>query len=415
MAAGMRRGPRLLAAVVLVLTCAAVVGTVAAGAVGGSLETPGAVLWALGGAVFAGVGTVVVWTHPRHALGWAFVWAGLLFAVTDLATRYSTLGSERVLPASDLAAWVSTFTWAPSLGLVAVIAALFPTGRPVNRLGAVAAVVAMALTTIIAAVNAVVVWPHRSAALLMMDPNQSREDLPVDLLAANDLVHGLLGVGWPIFMVTVLLTIGTLLLRVRRATGVERQQLKWLGAVAVVMVPLLVVQQLVELDGLAYHVADFLTAPVWLAIAAGVAVLRYRLYDIDLILSRTLSYGVVTAILLGAYSASVVAFGAVARGVTGRSSDLVVALSTLVVAALFQPLRRRVQRVIDQRFNRGHIDGLAAAEDFGRRLREEVELGAVVADLRGTVARTLQPATTSVVTLAPERSAVRELRSERAG
>jgi hypothetical protein len=146
-------------------------------------------------------------------------------------------------------------------------------------------------------------------------------------------------------------------------------------------------------------VLDVLSVPGWIAVAAGIAILRYRLYDIDRILSRTLAYAIVTIGLIGVYVGGVVALGSLARLLTGEAGDLVVAVSTLMVAAAFAPLRRRVQILVDRRFNRSRVDALRAAERFGRQLRDQVDLGTVVTELREAATMTVQPRSVSVHTV----------------
>jgi hypothetical protein len=358
-------------------------------ATNGRLSGVDDVVWALGWGVFGGTGFVIVRLHPRHRVGWAFSWIGLFGALSGAAISYALLSLDRPLPFGDVLAWVGMWMWAPPLGLVVLAVAVFPTGRAVNRFFTGAAIVGVTVACAIAVVLAVVAWPLRDATLALPGVADT-----IDNAAARFMVAV-----FPLLLLSAVVSLCGLLVRFRRAGGVERQQLKWLAMAAVVMAPAIVALQFVPDGSVGHQAANVLGAPAWLAVAAGIAVLRYRLYDIDRILSRTLSYAVVTAVLLGVYSASVVSFGAVGRAVAGGSSDLVVALSTLLVAAAFQPVRRRVQAAVDRRFNRARVDGLRAAEDFGRRLRDEVDLATVVADLRRTAVLALEPATVSVVTV----------------
>jgi hypothetical protein len=188
-----------------------------------------------------------------------------------------------------------------------------------------------------------------------------------------------------------------LVVRYRHSLGVERQQLKVLALLAAVAAAALVTGETVATSGLPKQIADVLSAPGWFAVAAGVAILRYRLFDIDRVISRTVSYAVLTALLASVYIASVVALGAVVRAATGGGgSDLVVAASTLAVAALFQPMRRRVQALFDRRFNRTRYDAQRTIDGFAQRRRDEVDLTALVRDLSGTAATALNPQHASV-------------------
>jgi hypothetical protein len=186
---------------------------------------------------------------------------------------------------------------------------------------------------------------------------------------------------------------GSLVLRFRRAHGVERQQLRWvaLGAALMVLaVPVVLVPVVLGIP----IVVDWV-AVVWvvvLPVAVGAAVLRYRLYDLDRIVSRTLAYGLLTLLLGGGYALVVLGLGQL----LGRDSPLVVAGATLAVAALFQPARRRVQAVVDRRFNRRRHDATRVIEGFGARLRDQVDLDTLTAELLAVVDQTMQPTQASL-------------------
>lgn len=349
------------------------------------------VLWVLGAAVFSAAGTVIVRAHPRHRIGWAFVGIGVLNAVTYAATSYALLGIERDVPFAAVAAWISTWTWAPALGLVVVVIGVFPTGRAVNRWFGSLTAAGLLAALVITFVNAVALWSVRAPELASADSEMEVDNIAMAVLTAL----------FPVVLLGAIAGLASLLVRFRRADGAERAQLKWLAVAALFMAPAILAGEVLGLDGVALEVSEVFAAPVWLAVAASVAVLRFRLYDVDRIISRTLSYAVLTAVLLGLYAVSVVGLGTAARAIVGESSDLVVAASTLVVAAAFQPARRRVQAAVDRRFNRARIDGLRAVDDFGRRLRDEVDLHAVVTDLRRTAVRVVEPTMASVVPVAP--------------
>jgi hypothetical protein len=188
------------------------------------------------------------------------------------------------------------------------------------------------------------------------------------------------------------------ILRFRRGDSVQRQQIKWLAAVVIV-------GAMSELAGLMLFGlnADLGNALVIIGLFAlyvlpfviGIAILRYRLYDIDRIISRTLAYVLITAVLVGAYAALVVLLGGPLAGATGGDT-ISVALSTLVVAALFQPLRHRVQSIVDRRFDRARYDGQRLVDAFAGRLRDEVDIATVTADLDATVRTAVRPATAAL-------------------
>jgi hypothetical protein len=192
----------------------------------------------------------------------------------------------------------------------------------------------------------------------------------------------------------------SLLLRFRRAHGVERQQLKWLAYAA----SLLAAYLLLALIFMALRQLPELPLPLYLTalllfngipIATGIAILRYRLYDIDLIINRTLVYGATSAALAVTFFGGVLAFQTVLRPLTGVS-EISIAASTLLSFALFQPIRRRAQDVVDRRFNRSRYDAARTLDTFGRRLRDEVDLNTLETELLGVVSSTMAPAHVSL-------------------
>jgi hypothetical protein len=206
---------------------------------------------------------------------------------------------------------------------------------------------------------------------------------------------------------TVLETVGALLvvpgvilacvaaiLRFRRARGAERQQFKWFALAAGTLLATFVAALTPASETSALHVVNGLAFAA-IAIAVGIAVLRYRLYDIDRVVSKALVYGALTLVLAAAYAALVLAGQALFSSFAG-GSNLAVAGSTLVVAALFLPLRARLQRLVDRRFYRRRYDAQRTLEAFGARLREQTDLDALTADLRGAVVETMQPAHVSL-------------------
>jgi hypothetical protein len=212
------------------------------------------------------------------------------------------------------------------------------------------------------------------------------------------------GVSTLALVASVLLAVVAVVVRFRRAVGVERQQLKWLVASVPLAGILFPVSFLADLSGLV-DVAS-VAAVALLPGAIGLAILRYRLYEIDRLVSRTLAWALVTGILVAVFVLLVVGLQAVLAGLT-QGQTLAVAASTLVAFALFQPLRARVQRAVDRRFDRGRYDGERVAAAFGERLRDQVDLTGVERDFAGTVGEALSPATSAVwirdATLGPNR------------
>jgi hypothetical protein len=212
----------------------------------------------------------------------------------------------------------------------------------------------------------------------------------------SPLVDALQGLSWLLLVIAIVGSVTSLILRFRRAHGEQRQQMKWLafaGAVAGTFV--IVFTVLYDVVGEDVANAAIMLGVLSLPLAAGVAILRYRLYDIDVVINRTLVYGALTATLAAAYLGCVLLLQLLLGGITGDSS-LAVAVSTLAVAALFRPARARIQDVVDRRFYRRKYDAAQTLERFGSQLRDEVDLGALRAELRSVVVETMQPAHVSV-------------------
>jgi hypothetical protein len=201
-----------------------------------------------------------------------------------------------------------------------------------------------------------------------------------------------------VIFAAIILSALSLIVRYHRASGVERQQLKWFALAAALLGGLIVADQL-ELDrllGAALWNLLAVVAFVGLYVAVGIAILRYRLYDIDVVINRTLVYGSLTAMLVAIYFVAIVVLQRIFVGLTGQESTLAVVVSTLVIAALFNPLRRRIQSFIDRRFYRRKYDARKTLESFSAKLRDETDLEALNDDLVGVVAETMQPAHASL-------------------
>jgi hypothetical protein len=335
--------------------------------------------------LFATVGAFVASRQPRNAVGWIFVAIGLLVGLSVAGGEYANYvfveepGSH---PGGYLAGWFYLWTWSPVLGLIVTLPLLFPDGRvPGPRWRPV--LWAVASTTI----AITVAWMLRPGP--MNDPKmESWGSNPIGIGALEGIYDGLEAFG-TVMLVAVLATSATaMVVRFRRSRGDERQQLKWMTYGVVVMVATLFLGPF--LPGDSSDLVFALTIAV-LPVATAIAMLKYRLYDIDRVISRTLVYAVLTVILGAAYVGLVLAGQAVFSSFAG-GSNLAIAASTLVVAALFLPVRARVQRVVDRRFYRHRYDAQRTLEAFGARLREQLELETLSADLRRAVEGTMQPA-----------------------
>ncbi len=346
--------------------------------------------------VYVGVGLLLTLRLPRHPVGWLLLWAGALFQLAFATGAYVWAVFIRwpgTLPLGEVALFIG-YAWRPALGCLFLAIMLFPTGRPPSprwRLPAALVVLTIALSLVAAWLTARE-FPVQSASGSQAPPLTVANPLAIDGPLAT-----LLGYVSSFGFVVYLIPVAAVLVRFRTSTGTERQQLKWF-AYATSIVALLFVATLV---GPVFSYLGELGSLVWvlaidlIPISVAIAVLRYRLYDIDLLINRTLVYGGTTAVIGGAFFAGIVLLQALLRPFT-TGSELSVAASTLVSFALFQPLRRRIQRAVDQRFYRSRYDAVRTVDAFSERLRDEVELDALRGDLLTVVGDTMQPAHASL-------------------
>ena len=344
------------------------------------------------GATFPIVGWLIATRRPGNAIGWVFIVIGLSQAVDTFAGQYGVVGlvtAPGSLPAADLVAWIAVWAWAPGFTLLLTYSVLlFPDGQlPSPHWRPVAWLSAIALMLLVVPV-AIVAWGSRGPGLLGSGPVES----------TNPTVAMILGfqfIGLILLVISGLGSISGLIVRFRRSTGVERAQLKWFVAAGVIEVVSLSASAFVTVPGLLLNTILTIAVSPLLPLAATVAIFRYRLYDIDRIVSRSVAYAAVTGLLAMLFVGLIVALQAALAPVTENSS-IAVAGSTLVVAAVFQPLRRRVQGVVDRRFNRARFDADRVASGFAGRIRDQVEAGAVIVALDEAIDRTVQPVSTGV-------------------
>ena len=339
---------------------------------------------------FTTVGTLILSRRPHNGVGW-LCWA--MGAVVCFGTvgfeAASRIVSDPVSRPLALVLRLSSVTFLVSLlGLLPLLVLLFPTGRLPSRRWRPA------------------VWVFAGGLVLY---------LGLDVLKPGPVARGLpanpLGVGWAerllervgpalglLFILFVVLVLASLVLRFRRAQGDVRQQLKWFtfaAALTAVLPPTL--GSLAERAGSQLVGGVFFTLVVVLLPAAiGVAILRYRLYDIDRIINRTLVYGLLTALLAGVYTGAVLVLGQVFGDVGRDPPSWAVAGATLAVAALFQPARRRIQAAVDRRFNRRRYNAAKTIEAFSARLRDQIDLDTLATELLAVTDKTMQPTTMSV-------------------
>lgn len=341
------------------------------------------------------IGAVVAARRPRLPIGWLLLVITLGFPLWDVAEAYArhAMWTDSASWGWRYAAWSTNWTWALAPGLLPALLLVFPTGRPLSPRWGVVLRVAWVELVLLVLVTALA--PGPLDAFPRVSNPLSVPGLP-DL--ATDGLGPVLGIAFLGLEALTLVALVGLLLRYRRSTGDERLQMKWVAWGATVLVSAILAGPYLTED---LRTITEAMGDLALTGALAAALLRYRLYDIDRLVSRTVTYALVTGILLAVYTASVLAMRPVVEPLTG-GSDLAVAGSTLVVAAAFGPLRRRVQALVDHRFNRRQYDAGRAVEAFGQRLRDEVDLDDVTTDLQATVTATLQPANTSVVLLRSE-------------
>ena len=327
---------------------------------------------------------------PRNAIGWillvAAVSTGFGGAAQEYAT-YSVVVRPGSLPAAVAIAWVASWSFAFFAGaLLALVPQLFPDGRPLTPrwrplLGA----------AVVFLVGIVVVFGLRPGPL----ENASFIENPVATTGSWEELR--VAVAGPIEFLTGALIVASgasLVVRFRRSRGVERQQLKWVAlsasVIVIAMIGVLATTPTTATNTSKPAQVFMIFAFATLPIAIAVAMLRYRLYDIDLIINRAIVYGVLSAFIAGAYVAFVVVFQTLLRPITS-GSEIAVAASTLAVIALVQPLRGRIQSIVDRRFYRTRYDAARTLDGFATRLRDEVDLDSVRGEIVHVVESTVHP------------------------
>ena len=341
---------------------------------------------------FSIIGAIIASRLPANPLGWLFCAAASVSAVAHLSGEYAIyalMAQPDTLPAGKALAWLTSWVWILFIGCIALSLLLFPDGRLPGRRWAWLAWLTVLLTSVGA------VWQAFSPGVIdslgtIRNP-LGYESLP----RANEPVQIM------VFALLFVVVASSLTVRMRRARGIERQQIKWPAYTAVMAATGSV---------LTYNIAEPIGAPwlEWISfvivmaalvcfpISVGIAIVRYRLYDIDVLINRTLVYGSLTATLVALYFGVIVVLQGIFVALTGPQSTLAVVASTLLIAAMFTSLRRRIQGFIDRRFYRSKYDAAKTLEAFSARLRNETDLDALSDDLVGVVRETMQPAHVSL-------------------
>ena len=346
---------------------------------------------------FALVGSLLVVRRAGDPIGWLLGAAGALLQLASPLSvyAYASLEAGAALPGGEVVLWfLSSFIATTVFGLVVSALVRFPDGRPPGRVFAIASwvFVSVVMTSLVGG----------SLADRQMDLQRPfigpHAGDPIRLFANPFALHGPIGdlmllAGHAIFVFPALALIASaaLVVRFRRSRGVEREQLKWLTYAAAITFGLLLIGFL----GPSGAIADFAQGAAvvgigLLPVAIGIAVTRYRLYDIDVLIRRTLIYATVTALLAAVYVGGVALFQIILSPFTS-GSPIAIATSTLLVVALFHPLRKRIRSAMDRRFFRSKYDAERTLDEFNVRLRDEVDLGALETELLAAVRETVQP------------------------
>jgi hypothetical protein len=360
----------------------------------GNFDVPAAdYFWPLSWLGFAVVGSLIVMMRPDNRVGWTMVGIGTGAGATLFVTSYARWGYvlEPDALLKDLAGWVSAWLPVPSFGLIAVLILIFPTGRTTMRF---TRRVARAIIVLLAALT---LWQALTPVTVAGGfANAPKFTNPWAVPALADIADNVTVFLSYLLILLSLLVVVSLPFRLRRSDGVERQQLKaFVFAVSILPFGFFFMGALTsfafgEQVDTAIAVGTFVVMFNTIAASIAVAVLKHRLYDIDLIINRTLVYGALTAVLVATYALGVLLFRALLDPLTA-DNDLAIAASTLAVAALFGPARRRIQAFIDFRFYRSRYDARHILDAFSARLRDEVDLDALSEDVLRTLGATVKP------------------------
>ena len=360
-----------------------------------SLDAPVANNWGfrgyddVGAPTVATAGLLIAQRQPRNVIGWLLLIAGVAMGFGGFVQEYAmraVIIAPGSLPGAVALAWVASWSFSLAVGpMLTLIPQLFPTGRPLSPRWTPLLWCGVSFIPLSFFLFGLAPGPTENAVFI---------ENPLGASGAFADIRASLETPLSIFMaLTVLGSGGTLALRFRRARGAEREQLKWVASSAVFCALAFgaMMASNASKPGQVLMIAALLTLPV----AIGIAILRYRLYDIDVLINRALVYGATTGVVAIAFFAGIVVLQAILRPLTS-GSEVAVAASTLASVALFQPLRRRVQAAVDRRFYRSRYDAARTLDDFGVRLRDHVALDAVRADLLEAVRETVQPAHVSL-------------------
>ncbi len=338
------------------------------------------------------VGGLVASRRPQNPIGWFFLGGAVCFALTSFAAGYATYDglptAPGALPGAQAMAWLLSWLWVPSVMLLLCFVPLyFPDGRLVSPRWRWLARFAL-------------VFSVGGAVFSALRPGEIQNEgvvNPLGIEALRPLLALLDTLVFAPYFALLFASAASLVVRFRRSGSVERQQIKWLAFAALAIPVWFLTNAPVQAAAPnLFLVVDSFVVSALIPLAAGIAILRYRLYDIDVIINRALVYGALTATLALVYLGGIALLQESFRALTGQESSLAVVASTLLIAALFNPLRRRVQRLIDRRFYRKKYDARETLAAFGARLRDETDLEQLGDELVSVVRESMQPTDASL-------------------
>jgi heme/copper-type cytochrome/quinol oxidase subunit 2 len=348
---------------------------------------------------FSVVGALIASHRPENPIGWLFCAAALFYGIEIAGEEYAIYAlftNPDSLPLGAELAWLTEWIWVPGFGIILVfLPLLFPDGHlPSRRWRGVGWLGGLSIG-LICVLTSIVLWPERGPALLQLEGFGGEVEEWRSAIS-----EWVLQLGGPMLLVAGLGAVISLFVRFRRARGDERQQIKWFASAAALTLAWILVAEVIVAEQQPGEIVALsgLLVIASIPVATGIAILRYRLYDIDRIINRTLVYGSLTVMLALLYFGGVSAIQALFGALTGQEEQpqLAIVVSTLVIAALFNPLRRRIKSFIDRSFYRSKYDAAKTLEAFSAKLREETDLDALSDALTSVVSETMQPAHVSL-------------------
>ena len=346
-------------------------------------------------ATMATVGAVIASRRPENLIGWLVLFfpvIGVIAEGTEVYARYATQVEPGALPGGAIAWLLANLMWTIAYGLIPFMTLLFPSGTLLSPRWRWVA------RGLVAAFGALIAADSLSPELdLAVSPPVAS---PLAIASAEPILDAVYTIAVVALLILWAAAGVSLVLRLARSSGDERQQMKWFAYTASIFAVFMVATIAVDLSG--HAVPDpweeylFVGLILFLALGMAIAILRYRLYDIDLVINRTLVYGTLTALLGGVYLGSVIGLQAAFRATTGQGDAVAVVISTLAIAALFMPLRGRIQDIIDRRFFRRRYDAAQTLAAFSATVRDEVDLERLTGELVAVVENTMQPAHVSL-------------------